>query len=528
MKKSLIFFLRIAYPIVACLFVLFSGAELIFLAQHKAFYFNKSQLRLDGQRGAKSDTGLVDKDPRDSVLTLGHDELTRGGMTLSANAKVDAEADTLTLRSLDGKPAFLEIQLPVNRLEMFNGKPHPYFLAFSSWVKDLVPASHPEISVEYRGSRSVSPPSYQYAFAGQTVLLTVQPHYLSRDIYFDADQRRQYNREYMYVRLSVAAGAAVFSDCALTAVRQYGDFQHADRFASAMGVFVQKINYRKNDALKRIIFLGGSTMYGASYTTVEGTIPKWFDLKLQSARPGRYEVLNMGATGATTEFMVNALRPGPAASQINAVDGLFSTLSFNCLDLRPDIVVIAPMYNDFTLGAQVNSKPFKSFQRLTEGRITGFIFRNCAVGYYLYSYLKNNVLKDILQHNTSEGLLNCSAAYRNNLDYVVRTLQARGAKVYLTALPNLALYRDAPEAAANPAYAWYFDVLKKINAADERIIRETAKKNNVRYIDVRAYFADFPPRLDKFIYYPDYCHLKGMGNAIAADLLWAQINGDLD
>lgn len=536
------------------LFTTFFCAEITFFSKYKALYFYKSQLKLtnlDGVSGTKKDTDLITKDFRDNVLLIDQNQLLQVEILVSPNARFSQENNTIILQSLDGKPAFIEIRLPINKLSIFKNKPYPYLIAFSAVVKNFSINNYPSIAVDYLNKTSVSPFSYQYPFQQKDVLLTVSPHYLEKDIYFDSKHRKKYKKEIMKLKMVINSGTVVFTNASLTALRQYGIFNNRflasgdnERFGSAMGVFVQKINYKKNPTVKRIIFLGGSTMYGANYSPIEATIPKWFDFKIQSTYPNKYEVFNAGMNSATTTSMVNGLtskgignvRINFLKDAINEQDYIFDILSFNYFDLHPDIVIIAPIYNDF-FSYRTRDPNKKVFEKLITNRSLRFIFENFAIGYYVFSYLKSNYQKKIsekiirpesieLLNPYNDNPLDCIEQYKKNLNFIVRTLKSHGIKVYLTALPNPALYRSAPSLQASQ-YSYYYDVLKKINKIEEKTIKNVAKQNNVPYIDLRTYFGIFPKETDKYFYFYDYVHLRPLGNVIAADILYATIINDL-
>ena len=538
------------------LFSVFFCAEIIFLLKYKTLYFYKSQLRLTNFSSilkGKRDTGLIPKDFNNNVLRIGQDQLLRDEITVSPNARFSQVGNTMTLQSLDDKPAFIEIKLAINTLSIFENKPYPYFIAFSTMVKNFSVDSFPTTTIDYLDSVSVSPFSYQYPFQQKSILLTFSPHYLEEDIYFDSEHRERFKEKIMKLRMAIKSGTVVFTDTSLIALRQYGIFDNrisahgdSDRFGSAMGFFVQKINYKNSPTVKRIIFLGGSTMYGANYSTIEATIPKWFDFKIQSTHPNKYEVFNAGINSATTVSMINGFTPKTTDNAkihslkigINEADYIFDVLKFNYFDLHPDIVIIVPMYNDFFLYRSKGPSQ-RIFDKFITNPSLRFIFENYALGYYIFSYLKSNYQKNNITENFvnsdltrflksyNNNPIDCINQYRNNLNFIVKQLRSHGIKVYLTALPNPALYRSKPSLPASP-YSFYLDVLKKINRIDEEIIKTTAEQNHVPYIDLRAYFGIFPQETDMYIYSIDYVHLRPLGNAMVADLLWASIINDLE
>lgn len=533
-----------------CLFTVFFCAEIIFFLEHKSLYFYKSQLRLSHSYASaeKRDAELADKDYDGNLLFIGQKQLLEGRFASSRNAHVLREGGSVVLSSLDDKPAFMEISIPVNKSAVFYNKPYPYLLSFSAAVNHFSADTSPVLAINYLDRESSSPPSYQQPFKGRKILLTVSPHYAEQDIYFDSGHRQRHKEEIMRLKISITKGRVSFSGLSLIALRQYGIFNNRisvyadkERFNSAMGLFLQKINYKKSPGLKRILFLGGSTIYGANYSTVEATIPKWLDFKLQAAYPGEYEVFNCGINSASTLSMVNGLTPKKPGWQrrrgslavANEPDYLFDNLRFNYLDLAPDAVIITPMYNDFFLYKAGDSEE-KRFERLITNPPVRFIFENFAIGYYIFTYIKADYQKKISQRIINSGSFlksyadnpsGCVKKYKANLGYIIKTLKSRGIRTYLSSLPNPALYRLAPSL-PDSAYSFYFEVLKKINDVDEGIIKSAAEENGVPYIDLRGYFRNFPEGMDKYLYSADYFHLQPLGNAIAADILYSALAGD--
>lgn len=533
--------------------VLCIGAEILFFATYKTLYYNKSQLRLvdlSGIKSEKSDRYLVHKDFTDSLLKLYENVFFahRDKIQATANSRYYISKNEIILESLDERPASLEITVPLNGL-----KPYPYLLSFSSVVKDCSSMSSPSISIIYLDKESTSPDLCKGSFGKKDILLTVAPHYLSEGVYLSEDIYVDSNSivKELTLRLNIKNGKAVFSKDALFAHRQYGIFKnraavHKDqnRFDSAMGLFVQKINYKKNPDVKRIIFLGGSTMYGANYSTIEATIPKWFDFKLQAAYPGKYEVLNLGMNGATTISMINGLTNNRMSSWnlierplTDPADFVSELFFFTYLDLAPDIAIIAPMYNDFINGSiyyennsDNNSDKATAVLKFSlKNRYLRVFFESYALGYYIHSALKGDyqakITQKFIQGSDEKNIKRITESYKSNLNVVVSKLKEKGIRVYLTALPNVPLYRK--EAVLGEQYINYFRFLNKINKIDEDIIKDVAAKNEVYYVDLRRYFGSLPPEIDKNIYVDDYVHLKSLGNVIVADILFSELKDKL-
>lgn len=291
------------------LLLVLAAGEISYYLGHGALYRSRSVSRkvaLMGVKGEKVDTALVDKDGAADSLVLERDCLRAGAVERSPNASLEVVGEELVLRSLDGRPAFVRRPVPVNRLEALAGDPHPYFLSFSGWARSAEPGSEPFLAVSYRGLSARSPAS---ASGATPVLLTTSPGYADGGVCFDAEQRRLHRDEAMTLEFGVQRGRAVLQEHLLIACRQRGGFPRkealfgdGERFSSAQGFFPQRIGFRKRPGQKRFLFLGGSTMYGAQYGTLEATIPKWFDFKLQALAPGRFDVLNAGINSATTEI----------------------------------------------------------------------------------------------------------------------------------------------------------------------------------------------------------------------------------
>lgn len=555
-KKGNIFFARgianfffIAGITFVSFLVLCIGAETLFFATYKTLYYNKSQMRLvdlSGVKSEKSDRYLVHKDLTDSLLKL-HENVFfahRDKIRATGNSRYSISKNEVILESLDGRPASLEVTVPLNGL-----KPYPYLLSFSSLVKECSSTSSPSLSIVYLDKESTSPGLCGEIFGKKDILLTVAPHYLSEGVYLSEDTYVDSNSigNELTLRLNIKNGKAVFSKDVLFAHRQYGIFKnravvHKDqnRFDSAMGLFVQKINYIKNPDMRRIIFLGGSTMYGANYSTIEATIPKWFDFKLQATYPGKYEVLNLGMNGATTISMINGLTNNRMSSLnlierplTNPADFVSELFFFTYFDLEPDIAIIAPMYNDFISGSIYYEDNFDIATAVLnfslKNRYLRVFFERYALGYYIHSSLKGDyqakIAQKFIQGSDEENIKRITESYKSNLNSVVSKLKENGIRVYLTALPNLPLYRK--DAVLGDQYMNYFRFLNKINTIDENIIKEVAVKNDIAYIDLRSYFSSLPQEMDKDIYVNDYVHLKSLGNAMVADILFSELKDKL-
>ena len=205
------------------------------------------------------------------------------------------------------------------------------------------------------------------------------------------------------------------------------------------------INRKKDDSTTRVLFLGGSLMAGVG-TGPSTTFPLLFKGMLKS----------IGFSVDGKEFdIVNAGQPGNAAHGYlyqydktdtfagSPWDGTYflkaatDNSRFVLKDLKADIVIMAPGYNDQVLfhgcpqcyGSQFDNKV--SINQVLKPFRQNFIFQYNAIGHYIYSgiygYLHDKARMKNLPYAEKENL----RLYKNRLRLLVKKILKRSKLVFL-------------------------------------------------------------------------------------------------
>ena len=205
------------------------------------------------------------------------------------------------------------------------------------------------------------------------------------------------------------------------------------------------INRKKDDSTTRVLFLGGSLMAGVG-TGPSTTFPLLFKGMLKS----------IGFSADGKEFdIVNAGQPGNAAHGYlyqydktdtfagSPWDGTYflkaatDNSRFVLKDLKADIVIMAPGYNDQVLfhgcpqcyGSQFDNKV--SINQVLKPFRQNFIFQYNAIGHYIYSgiygYLHDKARMKNLPYAEKENL----RLYKNRLRLLVKKILKRSKLVFL-------------------------------------------------------------------------------------------------
>ncbi|MBF0557135.1 MAG: hypothetical protein HQK96_21690 [Nitrospirae bacterium] len=117
-----------------------------------------------------------------------------------------------------------------------------------------------------------------------------------------------------------------------------------------MALYRESFSIKKSGRI-RILAIGGSTTYGFGVAP-ENTWPKILAEKLEKAFPGKYEVINLGRIGGHLEefiqnYHTNANIEITREKWISGIRPAEKDISdWGWKDLKPDIILIAPVMND--------------------------------------------------------------------------------------------------------------------------------------------------------------------------------------
>lgn len=347
--------------------------------------------------------------------------------------------------------------------------------------------------------------------------------------------------------------------------------------------FRAPINYLKGKKY-RILAIGGSTTYGVG-STPNVTWPCVLEQKLNAVYPGRFEVINIGMpSGNLRQFILNyesvvAHLVETDEFDSKSIDILRKELlpyraNFGLKDLLPDMVIIAPAWNDFThefthqyfnidrpifLGYSCNQ-----ISRMVEN---SFIKRNLAIGYYLYKcfrqlvdlYFKRiynsyaNGESNRVEDSDKDAVLTLDSnklndisidalhnKFKSNVKQLIDMFVADGAKIHLLQLPGLAFKMNGQQmqkfiehmkknGRMNPEQIKAYSA---INAFGEKIegdcLREISEELNVGFTDASEKFENLPFEYKLKECFFDIMHLTNTGNLTIADCIFHDLRNYFD
>lgn len=212
----------------------------------------------------------------------------------------------------------------------------------------------------------------------------------------------------------------------------------------------------------RIITIGGSTTYGFGVNSAD-TWPTRLALMLEQKDPGKYEVVNLGRIGGhIEEFLQDYERSSmvfisrdkwmggarPAKRELSI---------WGWKDLKPDIVIVAPVVNDtapdLLRAAKKGALP-KTAAFLSAHLEHGFIYDKLAFGFYLKNALFSFEYDARLVSPYDEvEIASIKNSYGRNLSVFIN-LWRNDAKVYLLGFPLLFNHEDGEREAAYAARYW--------------------------------------------------------------------------
>jgi lysophospholipase L1-like esterase len=261
----------------------------------------------------------------------------------------------------------------------------------------------------------------------------------------------------------------------------------------------------------RIVVLGGSAAFGSGASSDAATFPARLEAALRARSQRDVEVVNAGA-------------PAYVSGQELA------RLTFEVLDLEPNVVIVYNGFNDLNSPLLFDSRPgypsnfswlertaqFNSFRRLLAYRIQLGVHES-GLGFWArrVAGVRDGVLltapaadADILE------------TYRRNLERMVVLLQARGVRVVCVFQPTLLAKRRRTAAEEevvaymerrHPGYARRFVAL--LPGAVEAMRRVTSARG-VAFVDLSSVFDDAAETI-----FFDTAHVTDRGNALIAERL---------
>jgi hypothetical protein len=243
----------------------------------------------------------------------------------------------------------------------------------------------------------------------------------------------------------------------------------------------EAINRKKDDSTTRILFLGGSTTAGWG-TGSSTTFPLLFKGMLKSigfsADGKEFDIVNAGQPGNTTYGYLyqydktDSFAGSPWVGSYHLKKPTDSS-RFVLKDLKADIVIMAPVYNDQVF---FNANP-SMFEQLYEDKVSinkvlksfreNFIFQYNAIGHYIYKgafgYLHNRALLKKTSYTENENL----RLYKNRLRLLAKKVLKNSKKMVFLLFP--AKVKD-------PYYRYYLN--------DKKIFNEIAEELNFPVYDL--------------------------------------------
>lgn len=218
----------------------------------------------------------------------------------------------------------------------------------------------------------------------------------------------------------------------------------------------------KKSKRTRITAVGGSTTYGFGINSAD-TWPRRLAVMLEQKEPGKYEVINLGRIGGhMEEFLQDYERSSmvfiPRDKWIDGVRPAKHELSiWGWKDLKPDIVIVAPIVNDTAPDLLRTAKKgvlAKTAAFLNAYLEHGFIYDKLAFGFYLKDAFVSfeHDVQLVSPYDESE-IAAIKNSYRRNLSAFIN-LWRNDSKVYLLGFPLLFNPEEGEREAAYAARYW--------------------------------------------------------------------------
>ena len=264
--------------------------------------------------------------------------------------------------------------------------------------------------------------------------------------------------------------------------------------------------------------MGGSTTFGIG-TGPANTYPSHLKglmkVYANSHPDKKYEIINAGICGNTTFGMLYQLDRTDIFHS-SAPKGGFAHLRFppknvnyTLLDLKPDIVVLAPMFNDLyygfaSQGIMPSSTKFSDraayfyyFQQYLES--TDIVKYN-AIGYYMdqiYHIITDKIHAGIITkaEGPDDNKKTLMSDYKKRLTSVIEKLLNNGVKVVLVQFP----YQPTNKGA---------DSMEEIYRIDNKILKEMSSRYSLPFIDLMK---DNQNQYEQPDYWYDFVHPSAYG-----------------
>ena len=267
----------------------------------------------------------------------------------------------------------------------------------------------------------------------------------------------------------------------------------------------EAINRKKDDSTTRILFLGQSAVAGVG-TGPSTTFPLLFKGMLKSmgfsADGKEFDIVNAGQPGNTTYGYLYQYDKTDAFAG-SPWDGTYflkvptDSSRFVLKDLKADIVIMAPVYNDQIF---FHGDP-TMFEQLHENKVSinqvlkplrqNFIFQYNAIGHYIYSgiygYLHDKARMEIIPYTEKENL----RLYKNRLRLLAKKI-LKSSKLVFLLFPH-------PTKENAPYHQYYLN--------DKKIFNEIAEEFNFPVYDLNENNGN----KNREGYWYDYIHPTGMG-----------------
>lgn len=302
---------------------------------------------------------------------------------------------------------------------------------------------------------------------------------------------------------------------------------------SALQEYINPINFQKKSGVYRILCIGGSTTRGVG-TETDQSYPAFLQKIFDDKYPERVEVFNLGLHGATTEDFIERFYKASTYAQ------------FGWKDLNPDLVILAPVWNDLYGAIYFSDKDLLiaklSWKDFLE-HIKNNISSRCALGYYIYKssivvyekkkkYEHDNQIQDVDMFLSE--LKPAKEIMQKNISKIIELWKKKNAEVYLMVFPGLVKESWTDDFLMNNLQENYskedfFSIRfgPFVQAADRKVILAVAKRYKIKCFDLSSLGDNFsePVRMRLF---SDAIHMGPMLNHEIANSLFKNISSNIN
>ena len=284
---------------------------------------------------------------------------------------------------------------------------------------------------------------------------------------------------------------------------------------SGYGNLYEAINRKKSHDSFRILAMGGSTTFGFG-TGVHGTYPvalrAFLNGFFRNAKDKPVEVINAGKMGNVLLAMLyqwdrtDERKRFIRNSYNKDLFFPFECINYTLKDLKPDMVLLAPMFNDlFFMQHRANlinkkgpqsDKEYYFSETINKLLRNSFLVQNFALGHYFYNFyymiFVGTVTDDFpvgVIPNREEGLV----LYKSLLTEVIQKIKKDGVEVVLAQFP------------ADPRSE---DEYSFILSNDYKIISQVAKEQGIEFVSIYKNSKNYRS-IEGYWY--DYIHPRATG-----------------